>query len=207
MKFTEILEELKKGEKVTREKWEKPGDSCTIDFIIYDQKKDKCEFYRDGKYYDEFVFVYEDITAEDWKLYKEKKTNKKWKPQYGEKYYTISTRGTIDFDNFVAENNTDAVRLLLGNVFETEEEAKHMLEKIKIINKLKELSNIDFYDCETKKYALYYSPRYKSVSIQEHNCVKELPFSVYFTTKEDCLNAIKEIGEDNLKKYYFDVEE
>lgn len=39
MKFTEILEELKKGEKVTREKWEKPGDSCTIDFIIYDQKK------------------------------------------------------------------------------------------------------------------------------------------------------------------------
>lgn len=207
MKFTEILEELKKGEKVTREKWEKPGDSCAIDFIMYDQKKDKCEFYRDGKYYDEFVWVYEDIIAEDWKIYKEKKTNKKWKPQYGEKYYTISTRGTIDFDNFVAENNTDAVRLLLGNVFETEEEAAHMAEKLKIITKLRELSNIDFYDCETKKYALYYSPRYKSVSIQEHNCVKELPFSVYFATKEDCQKAIDIIGEENLKKYYFDIED
>ena len=203
MKFTEILEELKKGKKVTREEWEKPD--CTIDFIVYDQNKGKCMFYHDGNYYG-YIFTYEVIIAEDWKIYKEKKTNKKWKPQYGEKYYTISTRGTIDFDNFVAENNTDAVRLLLGNVFETEEEAKNMLEKIKIINKLKELSNIDFYDCETKKYALYYSPRYKSVSIQEHNCVKELPFSVYFATKEDCQKAIDIIGEDNLKKYYFDVE-
>lgn len=73
MKFTEILENLKKGERVTREKWEKPGDSCAIDFIMYDQKKDKCEFYRDGKYYDEFVWVYEDIIAEDWEIYKEKK--------------------------------------------------------------------------------------------------------------------------------------
>ena len=204
MKFTEILEELKKGKKVTREEWEKPD--CTIDFIVYDQNKGKCMFYHDGNYYG-YIFTYEVIIAEDWKIYKEKKTNKKWKPQYGEKYYTISTRGTIDFDNFVAENNTDAVRLLLGNVFETEEEAKNMLEKIKIINKLKELSNIDFYDCETKKYALYYSPRYKSVSIQEHNCVKELPFSVYFATKEDCQKAIDIIGEDNLKKYYFDVED
>ena len=34
MKFTEILEELRKGKKVTREKWEKHGDSCAIDFIL-----------------------------------------------------------------------------------------------------------------------------------------------------------------------------
>lgn len=32
MKFTEILEELKKGEKATREKWGDPD--CTIDFIV-----------------------------------------------------------------------------------------------------------------------------------------------------------------------------
>ena len=32
MKFTEILEELRKGKKVTREKWGEPD--CTIDFII-----------------------------------------------------------------------------------------------------------------------------------------------------------------------------
>ena len=208
MKFTEILEELRKGKKVTREKWEKPGDSCAIDFIIYDQKKDKCEFYRDGKYYDEFVWVYEDIIAEDWKLYKEKKTNKKWKPQYGEKYYTISTRGTIDFDNFVAENNTDAVRLLLGNVFETEEEAEHMLEKIKIINKLRELSNISFNDnCKQEKFVIFYNTENQQIRITQHTVIREIPFNIYFKNKEDCQKAIEIIGEDNLKKYYFDVED
>lgn len=93
MKFTEILENLKKGKKVTREKWEKPGDSCAIDFIMYDQKKDKCEFYRDGKYYDEFVWVYEDIIAEDWKIYEE--PNQVWNPNVGDKYYYISNTGSI----------------------------------------------------------------------------------------------------------------
>ncbi len=44
MKFTEILEELRKGKKVTREKWEKPGDSCAIDFIMYDQKRTNVSF-------------------------------------------------------------------------------------------------------------------------------------------------------------------
>lgn len=208
MKFTKILENLKKGERVTREKWEKPGDSCAIDFIMYDQKKDKCEFYRDGKYYDEFVWVYEDIIAEDWKFYKEKKTNKKWKPQYGEKYYTISTRGTIDFDNFVAENNTDAVRLLLGNVFETEEEAQQMVEKLKIINKLRELSNISFNDnCKQEKFMIFYNTENQQIRITQHTFIREIPFNIYFKNKEDCQKAIETIGEENLKKYYFDVED
>lgn len=208
MKFTEILEELKKGEKVTREKWETAVDACSVDFIVYNQKKDKCEFYRDGKYYDEFVWVYEDIIAEDWKLYKEKKTNKKWKPQYGEKYYTISTRGTIDFDNFVAENNTDAVRLFLGNVFETEEEAEHMVEKIKIINKLRELSNISFNDnCKQEKFVIFYNTENQQIRITQHTVIREIPFNIYFKNKEDCQKAIEIIGEENLKKYYFDVED
>lgn len=203
MKFTEILENLKKGERVTREEWEKPD--CTIDFIVYDQNKGKCMFYHDGNYYG-YIFTYEVIIAEDWKIYKEKKTNKKWKPQYGEKYYTISTRGTIDFDNFVAENNTDAVRLLLGNVFETEEEAEHMVEKIKIINQLQELSNINF--SENKgKYYIYYNFRENRVLCTETNYVKIIPFEVCFKTREDCQKAIDTIGEDNLKKYYFDVED
>lgn len=205
MKFTEILEELRKGKKVTREKWEKHGDSCAIDFIVYDQDKGKCVFYRAGEYYDEFVFVYEDITAEDWKIYKE--PTKNWEPKEGDTIFYITETGRVISGTFLSLLPSDNDKVLFNNAFQTREEAEHMLEKIKIINKLKELSNIDFYDCETKKYALYYSPRFKSVCIQEHNCVKELPFSVYFATKEDCQKAIDIIGEDNLKKYYFDVED
>lgn len=108
MKFTEILEELKKGKKVTREKWEKPGDSCAIDFIMYDQKKDKCEFYR---------------------------------------------------------------------------------------------------NCTEVKYVIWYDSACKEIKINTHEYIRELPFSIYFATKKDAEKAVLTIGEDNLKKYYFDVED
>lgn len=203
MKFTEILENLKKGERVTREKWEKPSDSCAIDFIMYDQKKDKCEFYRDGKYYDEFVWVYEDIIAEDWKIYE--KPTQVWKPNVGDKYYYISNTGSILYYMY-DEDVTNKAIISIGNCFESKEEAEHMLEKIKIINKLRELSNIKF--SENKgKYFIYYNFRENRVLCTETNYVKIIPFEVCFKTREDCQKAIDTIGEENLKKYYFDVED
>ena len=206
MKFTEILEELKKGEKVTREKWEKPGDSCAIDFIMYDQKKDKCEFYRDGKYYDEFVWVYEDIIAEDWKIYEEKPT-RIWKPEFGEKYYYITTSGDVAYNTF--NTSLDEYRLSFRNVFKTAEEARKMVEKLKIINKLRELSNIDFNDdCKEEHYVISYNNESKKIVCDVHHLfVREIPFNIYFKTEEDCQNVIETIGEENLKKYYFDVED
>lgn len=205
MKFTEILEELRKGKKVTREKWEKPGDSCAIDFIMYDQKKDKCEFYRDGKYYDEFVWVYKDIIAEDWKIYEEKPT-RIWKPEFGEKYYYMTTSGNVAQDTF--NTSFDKYRLSFRNVFKAAGEARKMVEKIKIINQLQELSNVSFYhNCEGKKYLIIYNSKLKEIDYTTHTCIRELPFNVYFATQKDCENAVKEIGEDNLKKYYFDVED
>lgn len=212
MKFTEILEELKKGKKVTREEW---GKVKTYRYKYIKLEHGDCVAYlKDGSVRPKgeelttwvgCVFGCADFTAEDWKIYEEKEKNKSWKPKEGDTYFYISGTGKVIFDTFMPCLPSDNDKVLFNNAFKTAEEAEHMVEKIKIINKLRELSNIDFYDCETKKYALYYSPRFKIVSIQEHNCVKELPFSVYFATKEDCLNAIKEIGEDNLKKYYFDI--
>lgn len=205
MEFTEMLEELRKGKKVTREKWEKPGDSCAIDFIIYDQKKDKCEFYRDGKYYDEFVWVYEDIIAEDWKIYEEKPT-RIWKPEFGEKYYYMTTIGNVGQDTF--DTSFDKDRLSFKNCFKTREEAEHMAKKLKIINKLRELSNGDFYrNCTEVKYVIWYDSACKEIKINTHEYIRELPFSIYFATKKDAEKAVLTIGEDNLKKYYFDVEE
>ena len=205
MKFTEILEELKKGEKVTREEWEKPGDSCAIDFIMYDQKKDKCEFYRDGKYYDEFVWFYEDIIAEDWKIYEEKPT-RIWKPEFGEKYYYITTSGDVAYNTF--NTSLDEYRLSFRNVFKTVEEARKMVEKIKIINKLRELSNVDFNeDFDEQKWYITYNYRTKSIECDTTYHVQRMPFCIYFKNQEDCGNAIDLIGVENLKKYYFDIVE
>ena len=81
-----------------------------------------------------------------------------------------------------------------------------MVEKIKIINKLRELSNIKF--SENKgKYFIYYNFRENRVLCTETNYVKIIPFEVCFKTREDCQKAIDTIGEENLKKYYFDIVE
>lgn len=208
MKFTEILENLKKGERVTREKWEKPGDSCAIDFIMYDQKKDKCEFYRDGKYYDEFVWVYEDIIAEDWKIYEEKENNKGWKPKEGDTIFYITESGRVISGTFLSLLPSDNDKVLFKNAFQTREEAEHMLEKIKIINKLRELSNISFNDnCKQEKFVIFYNTENQQIRITQHKFIREIPFNIYFKNKEDCQKAIEIIGEDNLKKYYFDIKD
>lgn len=204
MKITEISKKyLEKGGLIRRKTWDlniSIGLSTSKnDFIYYENSKPKkpTTFFRG---------LVQDIMADDWEL--TGKLTQVWEPQYGEKYYTISTRGTIDFDNFVAENNTDAGRLLLGNVFETEEEAQHMLEKIKIITKLRKLSNVDFNeDFDEQKWYITYNHRTKSIECDTTYHVQRMPFCIYFKNQEDCGKAIDTIGEYDLKKYYFDVEE
>lgn len=206
MKFTEILEELKKGEKVTREKWETAVDACSVYFIVYNQKKGKCEYYLDGRYEDDFVFVWDDITAEDWKIYQENPTQM-WKPEDGDKYYYITSCGAVDIDYFYNNNYDDECRIRIGNVCKTKEKALHMLEKIKIINKLRELSNIKFNETDDRHYMIVYDKDDGEIISDYCYILNPIPFNVFFKTREDCQKAIDTIGEDDLKKYYFDIAE
>lgn len=209
MKFTEILEELRKGKKVTREKWEECKTECykyiklehgeIIAYLKDDNGEDKVEERT------KCMFELADFTAEDWKIYQENPT-RIWKPEFGEKYYYITTSGDVAYNTF--NTSLDEYRLSFRNVFKTAEEARKMVEKLKIINKLRELSNGDFYRNYTEvKYVILYDSACKEIKINTHEYIRELPFNVYFATQKDCENAIKEIGEENLKKYYFDVED
>ena len=208
MKFTEILEELRKGKKVTREKWEECKTECykyiklehgeIIAYLKDDNGEDKVEERT------KCMFELADFTAEDWKVWDEKPTQV-WKPQADETYYSIDKSGIIFGTNNV-EFDMDRRAIELGNCFKTKEKALHMVEKIKIINKLRELSNTrSIYNQD--KFIIYYNFQENKVSCGEINCMKVTPFEVYFKTREDCENAVKEIGEDNLKKYYFDIAE
>ena len=211
MKFTEILEELKKGKKVTREEWEKVK-TYRYKYIKLEHG-DFVAYLKDGSVRHKgeelttwvgCVFGCADFTAEDWKIYKENPTQM-WKPEANENYYSIDKSGIILETNNVGFD-MDKKTIKFGNCFKTREKAKHMVEKIKIINKLRELSNTrSIYNQD--KFIIYYNYEENEVSCGEINYMKVTPFEVYFKTKEDCLNAIKEIGEDNLKKYYFDIAE
>lgn len=215
MKFTEILEELKKGEKVTREEWKKVK---TYRYKYIKLEHGDCVAYlKDGSARHKgeelttwvgCVFGYTDFTAEDWKIYEEKENNKSWKPKEGDSYFYISETGRVISGTFLSLLPSDNDKVLFNNAFQTAEEAEHMLEKIKIINKLRELSNINFgNDTSQSKYSIGYEIDTKKVSPTINRYVRTIPFEVYFETYKDCQNAIDTIGEDNLKKYYFDIAE
>jgi hypothetical protein len=210
MKFTEILEELKKGKKATREEWEKCKTECykyiklehgeIIAYLKDDNGEDKVEERT------KCMFELADFTAEDWEIYQEN-PNQMWKPQADETYYLIEKSGII-FGTNNAEFDMDRRAIELGNCFKTKEKALHMLEKIKIINKLRELSNISFNDnCKQEKFVIFYNTENQQIRITQHTVIREIPFNIYFKNKEDCQKAIEIIGEDNLKKYYFDIAE
>jgi hypothetical protein len=215
MKFTEILEELKKGEKVTREEWEK-GKTYRYKYIKLEHG-DCVAYLKDDSVRHKgeeltnwigCVFGCADFTAEDWKIYKEKEKNKSWKPKEGDTYFYISGTGKVISDNFMPCLPSDNDKVLFSNAFKTAEEAEHMVEKIKIINKLRELSNISFNDnYKQEKFVIFYNTENQQIRITQHTVIREIPFNIYFKNKEDCQKAIETIGEDNLKKYYFDVED
>lgn len=213
MKFTEILEELKKGKKVTREEWEKVK---TYRYKYIKLEHGDCVAYlkdgsgrRKGEELTTWigcVFGCADFTAEDWKIYQEKPTQM-WKPQADETYYSIDKSGIILGTNNV-NFDMDRRAIELGNCFKTKEKALHMVEKIKIINKLRELSNINFNDTSGEAhYAIAYDSETNEITFNVSYYYKYLPFNIYFATKEDCKKAVETIGEENLKKYYFDIAE
>ena len=170
MKFTEMLEELRKGEKVTREKWEECETECykyiklehgeIIAYLKDDTGEDKVEERT------KCMFELTDFTAEDWKIYEE--PNNRWQPKKNEKYYFVTSCGNVgydDFDCYIDEN-----RVNFKNAFETEEEAGKILEKIKIIKHLQELSNVDFYDNSNKnKYLIYYNTEFNAYKNRDRN--------------------------------------
>lgn len=139
---------------------------------------------------------------------------KVWKPKDGDTYYYIKTNyplltiGSVCwgyngcFDNLLYE---------IGNCYRTREETTFALEKQKVITELKRFAQehnekeFDWYDEDQQKYHLYYSYYNNSVEIDFVYC-RQLNI-IYFTSEKIAQQAIKTIGADRLKKYYFEVEE
>ena len=206
MKFTEILEELRKGEKVTREKWEECKTEC-YKYIKFEHGEIIAYLKDDnGEERTKCMFEIADFTAEDWKIYKE--PTKNWEPKEGDTIFYITETGRVISGTFLSLLPSDNDKVLFNNAFQTREEAEHMFEKIKIINKLRELSNINFNDTSGEAhYAIAYDSETNEITSNASYYYKCLPFNIYFATKEALEKAIETIGEDNLKKYYFDIAE
>lgn len=206
MNFKEAYQKMLEGKKVKR----KGCDS----YLFYNSKENKiCT--ADGIIVSGIAF--EAALAEDWEVVAEREVveetkSKVWKPSAGELYYYINSKGEIEFSYYNNRSTKDKRHICnIGNYFKTDEEADHMVEKLKVIKELKELSNIKFnmsdYLKNNKIYYIAYDFTQNRIVPLFDNISRNIPFNVYFSTKEDCEKAITKIGKERLERYYFDMED
>lgn len=196
MNFKEAYQKMLEGKKVKR----KGRSLC----CFYDSNENKfCT--GDGVAITGIVF--EAALADDWEVVEETKS-KVWKPSLGDKYYYINSNGDIKFSYY---NTRSIDKRCIVNFFKTDEEAEHMVEKLKVIKELQDFAienrdeEIDWYDKEQDKWEI----SYKDSNVEPicNNYYRAQAFNIYFTSLEIAKEAIKTIGEDRIKKYYFDIED
>lgn len=137
-----------------------------------------------------------------------KPVNKVWKPEVEEKFYTLFGDGSINELTWL--NHADILkRYEIGNCFKTKDEAKFTLEKLKVITELKRYAmehnekEIDWNDEDQDKFGLYFHHQSKKILINVYTSCQTT--FIYFTSKEIARSAIETIGEERIKKYYFEV--
>lgn len=133
---------------------------------------------------------------------------KVWKPEDKKEYYFINAGGCICDDiwtNCILDNNLYAI----GNCFKTEKEAEFALEKLKVIAELKrfaqERNDKIYWNNGSWKYYIAYD--YTANKVIYMSAMTSKRNDIYFTSEEIAQQAIKTIGADRLKKYYFEVED
>lgn len=135
-----------------------------------------------------------------------KPKNKVWKPELNEMYYAISDVVNI----FETRNNSeiDDKRHNIGNCFKTKEEAEFALEKQKVFTELKRFAlennecELDWKNYEQTKYTIKYDCYHECIITNDHYHVKAS--DIYFSSEDIAKQSIEKIGEDRLKKYYFE---
>lgn len=186
----------------------------TGDFYLYYEKTMKPEyaFYHTnekGVNTPLGVIPLEDALAEDWEVVEEKK--KYWVPNHGETYHGIN--GGFIWSTTNLNSISDKANLSIGNCFKTKKEAEHMLEKLKVIHELQQFAyenneeELNWFDYSQGKYHLAYNYIEKKIC-PEGRCYSHCDaFNIYFTSVKLARKAIETIGENRIKKYYFDVKE
>lgn len=131
---------------------------------------------------------------------------RRWKPELGQRYYYITSAGKI-FSDLWLGNSDDLLKFVIGNVFQTKEEAEFEVERLKVIAELKEFAEPDNrqWDNVTWQWNIIYNHNDADVCAEQWTYIHA--DSIYFRSPEKAEEAIKAVGEDRIKKYYLRVKE
>ena len=144
----------------------------------------------------------------------EEPQSKRWKPKYNEIYWLVE--GGDIFNSHWFNDRGDKWRSLIGNCFETEEEAEEYKKQIEYTarykNYIEEHSKpLDWGNNDQGKYYAYFMQNSPStmgpVNKLEIDCDywSKCQGIIYASSKQIILDAINKIGEDNFKKYVLGV--
>ncbi len=129
---------------------------------------------------------------------------RRWRPNWGQKYYFINATGSVTCD--IWYNGMDDIhRFAIGNCFETEEEAKFVVERLKVIAKLSEFAEPDDRQWEDSNWTIIYSNEKHEVRAENWYSIQNA--TLYFESRAKANEAIKAVGIDRIKKYYLGVKE
>lgn len=139
-----------------------------------------------------------------------KKKSKVWEPADRDKYYYVRSDGEVLHGYYEKCCSFDCSIYSIGNCFRTEEEAKFVAEKIKVIAELKRFAEennkqMDWNNEKQDKYYLRYNYNCNKIFVDNNQFLKCT--TIYFSSEEIAKKAIETIGEERLKKYYFEIEE
>lgn len=161
---------------------------------------------------EEFKVELENLTDEEKKtfLHLVKKSKKSRKRHMNEIFYSICPSGNIVSS---IEKNTfyDDNCWKFGNYYNTIKEAEFAKQKQLVYQELKKYAlehnteEIDWTDNCSSKFYITYGYQNNELFIYSVRTVKS-PNTVYFTSKKIAENAIKDIGEDRIKKYLFEID-
>lgn len=216
MNFKQAIEEMKKGKKVRRKGWKDVWFTLDNGGALLRNVP--------GPYNKKATITglepltlesVENVYANDWEVVEEKKEKKTWwKPEMWQKYYQIDWDGRV-FDMTYDDTSGDRGSISIGNCFQTVEQAKFMVEKLRVIHELEKfafenneeeiISN--FKNILKTMYFLRMEIKSKKIEVVSSPTHKYLPFNIYFSSEEIARKAIETIGEERIKKYYFGVED
>lgn len=121
-------------------------------------------------------------------------------PKTGCRYYVIQSDlriGVLIYSN----DEIDKVKMSIGNIFKTREEAEFELERLKVIAKMKQYADYTIkngyyiaYLIDNKELRIGYDDNFKIADILFHS-------------REEADRCINEVGAENIIKYYFRVKE
>lgn len=136
--------------------------------------------------------------------------SKRWRGKKNDTYYYIAGDSCL-VDTVESETFYDGQYYQFGNYFKTKEEAIFAREKQYVYQQLKDYATehntkeIDWDNPNQSKWLIKYDSSDKEIRY----CWTSTIFinQAYFTSEEIARAAVKEIGEDDIKKYLFGVNE